>query len=124
MAWGQHHPQLGAAALLAAGVQIQPVHLVQHPLGLLDEMPALLGGDHAGGRALEDADAVFLFQILERLAHVGLGGIQLFCRRRNRAPFANGHQITQFRDIHVHPPFQKLKLFYQFRRPAVKPDTG
>ena len=121
---GQHHPQLGAAALLAAGVQIQPVHLVQHPLGLLDEMPALLGRDHSGGRALKDTDAVFLFQILERLAHIGLGGIQLFCRSGDGAPLADGHQITQFRDIHVHPPFQKLKLFYQFRRPAVKPDTG
>ena len=109
---GQHHPQLRTAALPAAGVQIQPVHLVQHPLCLPDKMPSLFGGDHAGGRALKDADAVFLFQILERLAHIGLGRIQLLCRRAHRAPLADGHQITQFRNIHVTAPCSKNHSYF------------
>ena len=109
---GQHHPQFRTAALPAAGIQIQPVHLVQHPLCLPDKMPSLFGGDHAGGRALKDADAVFLFQILERLAHIGLGRIQLLCRRAHGAPLADGHQITQFRNIHVTAPCSKNHSYF------------
>ena len=109
---GQHHPQLRTAALPAAGIQIQPVHLVQHPLCLPDKMPSLFGGDHAGGRALKDADAVFLFQILECLAHIGLGRIQLLCRRAHGAPLADGHQITQFRNIHVTAPCSKNHSYF------------
>ena len=89
----------------ACGVSVQPVHLLQHPLGLLDEVPSLFGGDHAGGRALKHADAVFLFQVLQCLAHVGLGGVHLLCRRAHRAPLHDGHQITKFRNIHAVPPF-------------------
>ena len=40
---GQHHPQLGAAALLVRLLR-QLVHLLQHPLRLPDEPLALLGG--------------------------------------------------------------------------------
>ena len=39
----------GAALLLLLHAPVQPVHLPQHPLGLLNEMPPLLRGDHAGG---------------------------------------------------------------------------
>lgn len=49
---GQHHPQLGAAALLMR-LLLQLVHLLQHPLRLRDEPLTLLGGDHARGGALE-----------------------------------------------------------------------
>ena len=87
----QHHPQLGTATLLLAGIHVQPVHFLQYPLCLLDEPPPLLGGDHPGGRALKNAQAVFFFQVLERLAHVRLGRIQLLCRRRHRAPFHDRH---------------------------------
>ena len=117
---GQGHPQFGADTLLA-GVCIQPIHLLQHPLGLGNELPSLLGGDHAGGAALKNADAILLFQIFQGLAHVGLGGVHLFCRRRHRAPLHNGHQITQFRDIHSRLPIQKVPPLYQVCRRAVKP---
>ena len=96
---GQHHPQLGAAALLVR-LLLQLVHLLQHPLRLRDEPLALLGGDHARGGALENAHPVFLFQILQRLAHIGLCRVQLLCRRRHRPPFHDGYQISQFRNIH------------------------
>ena len=96
---GQHHPQLGAAALLVR-LLLQLVHLLQHPLRLPDEPLALLGGDHARGGALKDAQPVFLFQILQRLADVGLRRVQLLCRRRHRPPFHDGYQIPQFRNIH------------------------
>ena len=46
---GDHYPQFGAALLLLLHAPVQPVHLPQHPLGLLDKMPPLLRGDHAGG---------------------------------------------------------------------------
>ena len=46
---GDHYPQFGAALLLLLHAPVQPVHLPQHPLGLLDEVPPLLRGDHAGG---------------------------------------------------------------------------
>ena len=49
---GQHHPQLGAAALLMRLLR-QLVHLLQYPLRLPDEPLALLGGDHARGGALQ-----------------------------------------------------------------------
>ncbi len=68
---GDHHPQLGAAFPGVVGVLGEAVHLFQHPRGLLDEPPPLLGGDHAGGRALEDAQAVLLFQMLQRLLTLG-----------------------------------------------------
>ena len=96
---GQHHPQLGAAALLMR-LLLQLVHLLQHPLRLRDEPLALLGGDHARGGALENAHPVFLFQILQRLADIGLRRVQLLCRRRHRPPFHDGYQIPQFRNIH------------------------
>ena len=96
---GQHHPQLGAAALLVR-LLLQLVHLLQHPLRLPDEPFALLGGDHTRGGALKDAQPVFLFQILQRLAHIGLRRVQLLCRRRHRPPFHDGYQIPQFRNIH------------------------
>ena len=96
---GQHHPQLGAAALLVR-LLLQLVHLLQHPLRLRDEPLALLGGDHARGGALENAHPVFLFQILQRLADIGLRRVQLLCRRRHRPPFHDGYQIPQFRNIH------------------------
>ena len=85
---------------------------LEEEYGLLDEPPPLLSGDHAGGRALKDADAVFLFQILQRLAHIGLGRIQLLCRRAHGAPLADGHQITQFRNIHVTAPCSKNHSYF------------
>ena len=97
---GDHHPQLGAALPGVVGVLGEAVHLFQHPRGLLDEPTSLLSGDHAGGGALEDAQPVFLFQILQRLADVGLRRVQLLCRRRHRPPFHDGYQIPQFRNVH------------------------
>ena len=96
---GDHHPQLGAALPGVVGIFGQAVYLFQHPRGLLDEPPPLLSGDHAGGRALKDAQAVFLFQILQRLADVGLGGVELLCRSAHRPPFLDRNEITQFRDV-------------------------
>ena len=96
---GQHHPQLGAAALLMR-LLLQLVHLLQHPLRLRDEPLALLGGDHARGGTLENAHPVFLFQIFQRLADIGLRRVQLLCRCRHRPPFHDGYQIPQFRNIH------------------------
>ena len=96
---GQHHPQLGAAALLVR-LLLQLVHLLQHPLRLPDEPLALLGGDHARGGALENAHPIFLFQILQCLADIGLRRVQLLCRRRHRPPFHDSYQISQFRNIH------------------------
>lgn len=49
---GQHHPQLGAAALLVRLLR-QLVHLLQHPLRLPDEPLALLGGDRTRGGAFK-----------------------------------------------------------------------
>ena len=96
---GQHHPQLRAALLLFLDAPAQAVHIFQHPLGLLDEPPPLLGGDHAGGGALKDADVILLFQIFQRLADVGLGRIQLLCRSAHRPPLHDGDQIAQFCNV-------------------------
>mgnify|MGYP000231874441 CR=1 FL=1 len=74
---GQHHPQLGAAALLVRLLR-QLVHLLQHPLRLPDEPFALLGGDHARGGAFKDAQPVFLFQVLQCLADVGCAAYSCF----------------------------------------------
>ena len=96
---GQHHPQLGAALPLLFHAGIQPVHLLQHPGGLLNKMPPLLGGDHPCGRPLKNAEVVLFFQVLPGFAHVGLGGVQLLGRRTYRALFHNGHQVAQFGDV-------------------------
>ena len=117
---GDHHPQLGAALPGVVGIFGQAVYLFQHPRGLLDEPPPLLGGDHAGGRALKDAQAVFPFQILQRLADVGLGGVELLCRSAHRAPFLNGNEITQFCDVQSSSPPVNADstLFLSARRQA------
>lgn len=75
---GQHHPQLGTAVLPVAGVAVQPVHLLQHPLCLPDKMPSLFGGDHAGGGALKDTDAVFFLQIFSALLTLGCAAYSCF----------------------------------------------
>lgn len=74
---GQHHPQLGAAALLMR-LLLQLVHLLQHPLRLRDEPLAPLGGDHARGGALENAHPVFLFQIFSALLTLGCAAYSCF----------------------------------------------
>ena len=120
---GDHHPQLGAALPGVVGIFGQAVYLFQHPRGLLDEPPPLLGGDHAGGRALKDAQAVFPFQILQRFADVGLGGVELLCRSAHRAPFLNGNEITQFCDVQSSSLLVNADspLFYQPGGRRVKP---
>ena len=120
---GDHHPQLGAALPGVVGIFGQAVYLFQHPCGLLDEPPPLLGGDHAGGGALKDADVILLFQIFQRLADVGLGGVELLCRSAHRAPFLNGNEITQFCDVQSSSLLVNADspLFYQPGGRRVKP---
>jgi len=96
---GQHHSQFGAALLLLLHAPAQQIHIFQHPLGLFDEPPPLLGGDHAGGRALKDPDLVLFLQVFQRLADVGLGRIQLLCRGADRAPLHDRNQIPQFCNV-------------------------
>ena len=98
---GDHDPQLGTALLLLLHALVQAVHLFQDTGGLLNEMPPLLRGDHTGRRALKNTQVIFFFQIFQRLAHIGLSGIQPLCRRTHRSALHDGYQISQFGNVHA-----------------------
>ena len=98
---GDHDSQLGTALLLLLHALVQAVHLFQDPGGLLNEMPPLLRGDHTGRRALKNAQVIFFFQIFQRLAHIGLGRVQLLGSSAHRAPLHDGYQISQFGNVHA-----------------------
>ena len=58
----------------------------------LQQLPALVGDDHAGGRPLKDGDMQLLLQSVYQIADAGLGDVQLLGRLAERpAPLYHGY---------------------------------
>ena len=86
---GSHHKvvvlaadEQGRSAALSPGVEIlvDVVRVPQQLVPQLQQLPSLVGDDHAGGRPLKDGDVQLLLQPVHQIADAGLGDIQLLSR--------------------------------------------
>ena len=82
------------------GHLLDAARFIERPPCLRHHLPAKISEGDVALAALDQADAEFVFQILERNAQGGLADMAFFCRLAERAFVGKGHQITQGREFH------------------------
>ena len=105
---GDAHAQSVHAALLVPQGLLQILVQRHHALGVLDHQLAVRGGADLAPAAHEQADAQLLFDLLDVLAHRGLGQGELLRRAGVVAGFMDlqkGQQLHVYHSGSLHNPF-------------------
>ena len=79
--------------------RFQFVQLVQNGAGPVEKLAAPLGGCQALGSAFENSHPHVAFQLFDRFAQVGLGGVKVIRRLSDGACFFHFQRIPQIQQI-------------------------